>query len=154
MKHIRALLIEDSEDDYLLTRKMLLKIRKVRFDVEWASSYQAGLESMKRNAHQVYLLDYQLGVKNGLDLLREACAAGCKSPIILLTGTDDPEVDEAAMNAGAADYLEKSKIDPHLLERSIRYSIQQATSVQALQEREARLAAFMQNVPCAVFMKS
>lgn len=154
MKSIRALLIEDSEDDYLLTRKMLLKIKKVRFEVDWAASYQAGLEAIKHNSHHVYLLDYQLGAKNGLELLAEATAAGCKAPIILLTGTDDPEVDEAAMNAGAADYLEKSKIDPHMLERSIRYSLQQANSVQALQESEARLAAFMQNVPCAVFMKN
>jgi len=102
----------------------------------------------------VYLLDYQLGGENGLELLHAATTAGCKAPIILLTGTDDPEVDEAAMNAGAADYLEKNKIDSHMLERSIRYSIQQANSVQALQESETRLAAFMQNVPCAVFMKS
>jgi len=34
MKYIRLLLIEDSEDDYLLTKKMLLKIKKVRFEVE------------------------------------------------------------------------------------------------------------------------
>ena len=48
---------------------------------------------------------------------------GCKKPVIFLTGYADEEVDQAAMHAGAADYLVKLEITPHILDRSIRYAL-------------------------------
>ncbi len=60
-----------------------------------------------------------------MDLLREAVAGGCETPIILLTGHGGYDVDVKAMEAGAADYLVKGQITADLLERSIRYSIVQ-----------------------------
>src|SRR5205823_5004967 len=61
----------------------------------------------------------------GLDLLAEARRRGCGGPVILLTGQNDWEVDLAAMESGAADFLEKGRLDATLLERSIRYTLQQ-----------------------------
>jgi signal transduction histidine kinase len=74
----------------------------------------------------------------GLDVLREVVADGCKTPIILLTGQGDHDVDVDSMKAGAADYLIKGKIDAALLERAMRYAIERA---QTLQLREKQLAA-------------
>jgi PAS domain S-box-containing protein len=148
---VRVLLVDDDENSYFLTRRLLSKISGV-FQVEWASSYDAGLEMIGRNRHDVYLLDYRLGAHNGLDLLREALALGCKAPMIILT-TENPEVDAKAMKLGAADFLNKDRLDSTLLERSIRYSINQFATLRALRDREAQLASFMQNVPCAVYMK-
>src|SRR5262249_11491966 len=84
--------------------------------------------------------------------LQEALAIGCKKPIIMLT-TENPEVDAEAMRLGAADFLNKERLDASLLERSIRYSIEQFATLRALRESQAQLASFMQNVPCAVYMK-
>lgn len=121
---IRALLIDDDEDDYVMTRDLLSEAEAKRFDLEWVSTYKDGLKAIERNEHNVYLLDYRLGEQTGLELLREAIEKGCKSPIILLTGQGDHEVDVEAMKAGAADYLSKSEITGPLLERSIRYAIE------------------------------
>ena len=65
-----------------------------------------------------------MGHADGLELLREAMARGCKAPIILLTGNDNWETDVEAMKAGAADYLVKGHLDARLLERSIRYAME------------------------------
>jgi transcriptional regulator with PAS, ATPase and Fis domain len=73
--------------------------------------------------------------------------------MIMLT-TENPDVDAEAMKLGAADFLSKDKLDPALLERSIRYSIKHFRTLQQLREREAQMDAFMKNVPCAVYMKS
>lgn len=148
---IRVLLVDDDQNTYLLTRRMLSKMQGP-FTIEWAPNFESGLEAMSRKEHDVYLLDYRLGARNGLELLREAIAAGCKEPIIMLT-TENPEVDAEAMRLGAADFLSKDRLDPALLERSIRYSIKHYATLRALRESEAQLASFMQNVPCAVFMK-
>jgi PAS domain S-box-containing protein len=143
--------VDDDENSFLLTRRFLAKLQGV-FHVDWASSYEAGREAIARKQHDVYLLDYRLGAYNGLDLLKEALALGCEAPIIILT-TENPEVDARAMQLGAADFLNKDRLDSGLLERSIRYSINQFATLRALREREAQLASFMQNVPGAFYMK-
>jgi PAS domain S-box-containing protein len=152
-KPIRVLLVDDDEDSYLLTRRHLSKISSRALALDWAPSYEKGLELIAESRHDVYLLDYRLGVHTGIDLLKEALALGCKAPMIMLT-TENPEVDAEAMKLGAADFLSKDKLDPALLERSIRYSIKHFRTLQQLREREAQMDAFMKNVPCAVYMKN
>ena len=122
---IRVLLVDDDQDDFFLTRELLEEIPGGRFQLDWVSTYEAGLEAICRGEHDVYLIDYRLGAKTGLDLLREAQEKNCFGPMILLTGQGELEVDQAAMRARAADYLEKSRLDHTLLERSIRYALQQ-----------------------------
>ncbi len=121
--HLKILVIEDDEDDFVIIKNLLLEIGSPRFDLDLARTYDWGVEAIRRAEYDAVLLDYHLGERNGLELLREAVAKGCAAPIILLTGLEDSTVDIDAMNAGAADYLTKGRITSDLLERSIRYSI-------------------------------
>jgi DNA-binding NtrC family response regulator len=121
---IRVLLVDDDHDDYTIMRDLFLEIEVGRFRLEWVDTYDAAVERMLRNEHDVYLVDYLLGEHNGLDLLKETIERGCKAPIILLTGKGAREVDMAAMKAGASDYLDKSEVGASLIERSIRYAIE------------------------------
>jgi PAS domain S-box-containing protein len=136
---VRVLLVDDDEDDYILTRDWLSEIQRARFALEWVANYEAALEIIAKKQHDVYLLDYRLGERNGLELLREAIAKGCSSPIILLTGQGDHEIDVEAMRAGASDYLDKSLLGAHLLERSIRYAIERKRAEQKIREQAALL---------------
>ena len=119
---VDVLLIEDDEDDYFITRRLLSKAQVIDCDLSWVQTYEEGLEAVLSEPHDVALIDYQLGERNGLDLLHEANEQGCQTPMILLTGHGDLEVDLRAMEAGAADYLSKDEIDAPLLERTIRYA--------------------------------
>ncbi len=139
-REIRILLVEDDEDDYVLTRDLLADSRRTRFALDWVSSFDEALDAIGKGQHDVYLVDYRLGEHDGLEVLREARAAGCLRPIILLTGQGDGDVDIAAMQAGAADYLVKGQIDSQILERSIRYSLEQNRTLEALRESEERYA--------------
>jgi signal transduction histidine kinase len=131
---LRVLIADDDEDDYILTRDLLLRIGRPRFQLDWTPSYEAALQAIELNQHDVYLFDYHLGHADGLELLREALARGCKAPIILLTGNDDWETDVQAMKAGAADYLVKGHLDARLLERSIRYALERTRAQAELLE--------------------
>lgn len=122
---IRILLVEDDEDDYVVTRDLLREIGSARFQLDWAADYDAGLTALCERRHDVGLVDYRLGAHDGIEFLTAAHAQGCTLPLILLTGQGDHAVDLAAMQAGAADFLTKSQLTPQLLERAIRYSIQQ-----------------------------
>ncbi len=131
---LRVLIADDDEDDYVLTRDLLLRIGRPRFQLDWTPSYEGALQAIERNEHDVYLFDYHLGHADGLQLLREALARGCKAPIILLTGNDNWETDVEAMKAGAADYLVKGHLDARLLERSIRYALERTRAQAELLE--------------------
>jgi signal transduction histidine kinase len=131
---LRVLIADDDEDDYILTSDLLKRIGRSRFEMDWTPTYEGALEAIEKNQHDVYLFDYHLGHSDGLQLLREALARGCKAPIILLTGNDNWETDVEAMKAGAADYLVKGHLDARLLERSIRYALERTRAQAELLE--------------------
>jgi PAS domain S-box-containing protein len=143
---IRVLLVDDDEDDYLITLDLLSEIEGRRFNLEWVATYDAALKTIGQNDHDVYLLDYRLGERNGLELLREAVEKGCKAPMILLTGQGDHAIDIEAMKVGAADYLIKGQIEASILERSIRYAIERKRAEEALRESEARYRSLFETM--------
>ncbi len=130
----RILIIEDDEDDFFITKTLLRRARSLTADVTWKRSFEEGIEAMVEQPFDVVLVDYRLGAHTGLDVLDVAHDAGIQTPIILLTGQGDLEVDIRAMERGAADYLVKGSIDELLLERSIRYARERAD--QAIRIRE------------------
>lgn len=123
MENIRLLLIEDDEDDFVLTRDLLDEIAKGQYILDWVSSSDAARQTLAKNEHDLCLLDYRLGGEDGLRLLEEAPQLGFSAPIIMLTGQDDTAVDLAALRAGAVDYLVKSQLNSARLTRAIRYAV-------------------------------
>ena len=125
MEKVRALLVEDDEDDYLITKDLFSDIYGEAYQLDWVRDYDQAVEKLDSDEYDICLMDYRLGVHNGLELLREAAVRNVKIPIIFLTGQGDRSLDVEVMNAGAADYLVKGQLDSAKLERSIRYAIQQ-----------------------------
>jgi diguanylate cyclase (GGDEF)-like protein len=136
---IKVLLIDDDEDDYLILRECLLETAsRSKFTMDWAQTYQSGLTHMLQSKHDVYLIDHYLGEKSGLELLKEAVESGCQAPMIIITGQSSPEIDQAAMYAGATDYLVKENLDGQLLERAIRYSLERQRLLNKIREMAVR----------------
>ena len=130
---LRLLLVEDDEDDYILTRELLSEARATRFEVDWVRDWDAAVEALTRREGEPYaacLVDYRLGQRDGVELIREVNereaegGRGSRTPMVLLTGQGDHETDLAAMAAGASDFLHKTELTAQGLERSIRYAIQ------------------------------
>lgn len=150
VKTIKVLLVEDDEDDFIITRDLLAEIRSREFVLDWAKTYEKGLELMVLNHHDVCLVDYRLGAHNGVELLRAAIERGCQSPVILLTTSGHQTVDVEAMEAGASDYLVKGDLESVSLERSIRYAIQRTRAASLAAFEQARLAVFGAEVGLAL----
>lgn len=137
MREVKVLLIDDDEDDYILTKEIFDQV-SVQYSLYWVDSYEKGITQILKGEYDVYLVDYRLGKNTGIDLLTEAINSGCEQPIIILTGKGDSTIDIRAMNIGAADYLVKDEIDAATLERSIRYSLMQAETLKALKNSERK----------------
>lgn len=149
---IKVLFIEDNEGDYLYAREMLADVKDMLLMADWAATYDAGLNAIKRNIHDVYLVNYRLtDARTGLDLLNEAHAMGCKAPMIMLTNRDDNETDLAAIRAGAEDYLVKGQLDPQVLTRSIRYALERARMLEVLRQSEERYRRIVEESSDSVF---
>ena len=137
---LRVLLVEDDEDDFVLTQSMLLANGRTRFDLDWEQSYTAALDAVRVASHDLYLVDYRLGEHTGLDLVRTAWGSDPPAPVILLTGQDDYAVDMEATALGVTDYLVKGTIDAPSLERTIRYAVRQHQAMVDLRRSEERYA--------------
>ena len=149
---IKVLLIDDDEEDYILTRYIFDEFKDHQFTLDWLDNFADGLRAFDENRHDIYLVDYRLGERTGLELLREAIKAGCAAPIILLTGQGDKEIDFQAMQAGAADYLVKGELTAPLLERAIRYSLKHARSLEEMQNSEVRFRSVVQTASDAIVL--
>jgi PAS domain S-box-containing protein len=136
----RILLVEDDEDDYLITRDLLAAQSRMRFDLEWRAAYEDGLAEIRLRRHDAYLIDYRLGQRTGLDLVREGFGTGPRAPVILLTGQDDYQIDLEASALGVADYVTKQALDPTGLERAIRYAVSHSGALSDLARSEERYA--------------
>ena len=144
------LLVEDDEDDYVLAREKLQVSFGSDVRLDWVSTWDKGLAAIVDASHDVYLVDFRLGARTGLELVRAASVRGCSKPIILLTGEDNPDIDLEVMEAGATDYLVKGQITADQLARSIRYGIKQKRIEGKLRESEERFRAVVDNSPTKI----
>jgi signal transduction histidine kinase len=141
---VRVLLVDDDPDDHMITRDVIADIAGGGYTLDWVPEFDAALEAICRGEHDVYLVDYRLGAKTGLDLLAAMRQRDCPGPVILLTGLGGPEVDRAAEEAGASDFIEKAKLDPVTLERAIRYTLRQRAYEAELERKVAERTAALE----------
>jgi two-component system, cell cycle response regulator len=134
----KILLIDDDRLQFKVTEALLANFTHERYELEWAGTYEEGVAKLLKGGYAACLLDYQLGASDGLQLLREATARECRTPIVFLTSETADRVDLEAMNAGAHDYLIKGEITPRQLERSLRYAVKLGDTLEALRQLASR----------------
>jgi two-component system cell cycle response regulator len=119
----KLLLIDDNPLAQEMLSRMVPKFADGPWELEWGDTYDTGLKMLMAGKYAVCLLDYRLDSnKDGLSLLRAAREDGNTTPVIFLTAETDPALDEAALQAGAMDFLVKSEFTPRMLARSVRYA--------------------------------
>ncbi len=131
----RVLLIDDNASAHEMLSRMVPRFADGPWELEWADSYAAGLKKLLTGRYAVCLLDYRLDEgRDGLQLLRAARAAGNSTPTIFLTADTDPALDEAALQAGAMDFLVKAEFTPRMLARSVRYACKLGETLDQLRQ--------------------
>lgn len=150
----RILIVEDDEDDFLIIEACIRDIPEKEFRIDWCYDYNEALERIGQARYDLYFVDYLLGAKTGLELLKEAIAMGCEEPLVLLTGIGNRDLDVQAMNTGAVDYLVKSEINTEKLERCIRYALERSAYIRALRVNERKFRNIFERSKDAVFLTS
>lgn len=132
------LVVEDDEVDFRATRRALSKVFGENLSLDWALTWDEAVTKITDGAYDVYLVDYNLGGRSGVELMR-ATEDGSGRAFIFLTGQEDRGRDLEATNAGAADFLVKDEVTPARLERSIRYAISMVATQRTLKKQADEL---------------
>lgn len=145
------LIVDDDEEDYLITRAMLQQTRGRKVTLDWAGTYDTGQELINSRSYHAVLVDYDLGAKTGIEFIREARVGSCPVPLILFTGRGSYETDLEAMQAGATLYLTKSEANPLLLERFLRYAIERKRIEDELDHRLQERSDILESIQDGFF---
>jgi signal transduction histidine kinase len=134
---VRILLVDDDPQARAL---IAMALADATFDpvIEVAATARSGVNRIKADEHDVYLIDQRLPDGTGISIIHEAKLHGAHKPFILLTGHGSEALDEEASREGAADYVEKHMVAAHL-ERSIRYAIRNWQASRLVHDRDEQL---------------
>ena len=146
------LIVDDDEDDFIITSEYIRSIPGNKFKIEWCKNYNDGIKRLVSRSCDLYFVDYRLGIKSGVDFLKEAVKNGCEEPIILLTGKGNYEIDLQAMQLGAIDYLIKTELSTEKIERCIRYALDRAENLKALKTNERKYRSIFEKSKDVVFV--
>lgn len=108
-KKLRALIVDDSDDDTLL---LVLELRRNGYDAEYRRVDTAPdmREALQRQVWDVILADYTMPQFSAMAALSIVQASGLDLPFIVVSGNIGEDIAVAAMKAGAHDYIMKNSL--------------------------------------------
>lgn len=104
---VKLLIVDDEENILNRMEKYIRQNMKCFSEIYTARSGQEALDVIYRFHPEVMLLDVQIPVKNGLEVMREAKGKGICPKTIILSGYDTFSYAQQALRLGAVDYLLK-----------------------------------------------
>ncbi len=94
------------EDDSFIAEEIKLYFEIKNHQVDIYTNGNELLENLQPNV-DIYLLDINTPLKNGIDTLKELRKAGIETPAIFLTSMSDIDYVKLGYNAGCSDYIRK-----------------------------------------------
>ena len=108
-KKLRALIVDDSDDDTLL---LVLELRRNGYEAQYRRVDTAPdmREALQREVWDVILADYTMPQFSAMAALSIVQASGLDLPFIVVSGNIGEDIAVAAMKAGAHDYIMKNSL--------------------------------------------
>ncbi|HUQ49052.1 MAG TPA: response regulator transcription factor [Gemmatimonadaceae bacterium] len=101
---MRALVVEDDETVARLNKRLL---ELEGLEVDLGRTVKEGTQLAAANAYDIIMLDMGLPDGSGLSVLEVIRSHASRTPVLIVSGTDDVASTVAALDAGADDYLNK-----------------------------------------------
>ncbi|MEI6556992.1 MAG: response regulator [Rhodospirillaceae bacterium] len=103
----------------------------VRYEIVSVETLRDAVAHLASSVFDLVLLDLTLPDSNGLDTLRKIVATAAEVPTVVLTGSDDDGIGVICIDAGAQDYLSKTKMTPESLRTIVSFALRRYREGQA-----------------------
>jgi DNA-binding NtrC family response regulator len=140
---IQVLLIEDDTGFARMVQKMIADIEGGPFTFERVENLQKGIDRLRRGGIDVILLDLLLPDSEGIFTFIKLREASNDIPVVVLSSLEDDETAILAVREGAQDYLFKGIVNPAVLVRSIRHSIERKRNRDELRQTREEMEALL-----------
>lgn len=132
-----VLLVDDEPDERLLIRR---ELESANMSVQECGSGKAALESLQETIPSVILLDVKMPGIDGIEVCREIrLDASLKDiPILMLTGMDGLDYIRRAFDAGATDFITKTR-DLGLISQRVKYALRNSINTRDLQSWQKKM---------------
>ncbi|HEX9660246.1 MAG TPA: response regulator transcription factor [Rhodothermales bacterium] len=105
---VESILLVD--DDDLFRETLIQNLEDDGYEVRQARNGEEALAVLKNGGTpDGVILDWNMPGMNGLQVLRSMREEGIATPVLFLTGHNDQIYEEAALEGGAADFVDKSR---------------------------------------------
>lgn len=138
--------IDDSSQDLALYTRIIEKT--IQCNIHTYSDPEEALLAIENQNYDVILLDYHMPKLNGLEFINEfdVRKIKLKGPILALTGQENIDVAVKFLQKGAAEYLEKEKINAQTLPARIYKALQNFREKKIEEEKQSELSLFAHTV--------
>lgn len=134
---LRVLAVEDCREDQAKLLQMA-KGASISLELKCVSSIEEARRFLDRHQVDAILLDLELPGTSGIATFHSFRSLVPELPVLVLSETEDANLEVEAVQEGAQDCLVKSELTPSILVRSIRYSVERQQLLARLKESEER----------------
>ena len=142
-----------ADDDAAIRTVLSQALGRAGFEVKTTGQAATLFRWAAAGEGDLIITDVVMPDESGFDLLPRIKRIRPDLPILVMSGLDDEKVAEAAVHAGAQDYLVKGQMDEVLLHRSLRYAIERKRVERALRDSEAFYQSLVENLPQFIYRK-
>jgi signal transduction histidine kinase len=134
---LSIMLLEDDLSYQKIVTTVLASSKNPLFEVHTAEELRAAINALAEQDFDLLIADLNVPDSSGLDTFFALRAEAPEVPIMVLSAHEEDAIAIEAVQNGAQDYLNKRKVTPQALIRSVRYSVERARAEQARLRLEA-----------------
>ena len=114
------------EDDVGAARLLQKRLERAGYGVDVAHDGEQGLAMYAADSYDVVIVDQDMPVRDGLEVIRLLASQGSLPPVIMVTGSGSEKIAVEAIKLGAGDYVVKDvdggylDLLPTVIERVLR----------------------------------
>jgi two-component system, sensor histidine kinase and response regulator len=137
IEKLSILLLEDDLSYQKIVTTVLASSNNPLFEVHTAEELRAAINVLSEQEFDLLIADLNVPDSSGLETFFALRAEAPEVPIMVLSAHEEDAIAIEAVQNGAQDYLNKRKVTPQALIRSVRYSVERARAEQARLRLEA-----------------
>lgn len=120
-RSVRCAIVDDDPSDILLLKTFLRKATSGVWQFDEYGDYESAAAALDRGGLNIAFIDLNINGRDGLQLIERAMAGTVDYPVVVVSALSDDDLQEAAIRAGACDFLPKDDIDEKTVKRMLRH---------------------------------